>query len=117
MEQLRLALDSAAKSGLDRVQRQWEAYAKAQCEAYNGGSMRPMIEATCLAQQIEARIATLKEFLCGWEKQTSNCEAAKKYDHSRAAANRHASRQLSLANRNIILSKRQTSCSLKRLGA
>jgi len=84
IRELRATLDSAALPGFDRTQARWEAYARAQCDwegaAYDGGSMRPMIEAGCFAHEVEQRIAALKLFLCGWDNQTPRCDAAKKYD-------------------------------------
>ncbi|SRR6266699_941618 len=84
--ELRRGLDSTARRGLDSVQRRWQAYVQAHCRwegaAYDGGSMRPMIEASCLSHRIEERIDVLKPFLCGHENQTINCEAAKRYDRT-----------------------------------
>jgi uncharacterized protein YecT (DUF1311 family) len=86
LRELRGALDSTGRRGLDSVQHRWQAYAQAQCRwegaAYDGGSMRPMIEASCLSRRTEERIDVLKPFLCGHENQTSDCEAAKRYDRS-----------------------------------
>ena len=86
LRELRSRLDSESRRGIDSVQRRWDAYSRAQCRwegaAYDGGSMRPMIEASCLAQRTEERIAVLKPFLCGRENQVQSCEAAKRYDRT-----------------------------------
>lgn len=49
------------------AQRAWIKYKEAHCksvaEAYNGGSMRPMIYAGCLQELTEERTKTLNEYL------------------------------------------------------
>ena len=84
LAELRPTLDSSRRAGLDRAEHRWATYVAAHCtwesSRYEGGSMQPMVHASCLAAEMETRINTLKRFLCDVDEPADTCEAAKKYD-------------------------------------
>jgi uncharacterized protein YecT (DUF1311 family) len=84
LAQLHRSLESTAIPDLDRAQAAWLTYARAHCgwggAAFDGGSLQPMIIADCMAALTEQRIATLKDYLCGWRPEDPECPAAREYD-------------------------------------
>ncbi len=63
----KILTSSTEKKLLLDAQRAWIKYKEAHCksvaEAYNGGSMRPMIYAGCLQELTEERTKSLNEYL------------------------------------------------------
>jgi len=81
--ELRPALDTSERPGLDSTQALWLAYATAQCRwqgsAFEGGSMQPMQVAYCRAWQNELRIRELAPMLCDFALQVDTCPRAAHY--------------------------------------
>ena len=77
--------DSADGAELAAVQEQWERFRDLDCawEAmpYAGGSIQPLIGASCLEAHNRARIERLRIFLCDGGAMTGPCEASEKYAH------------------------------------
>ena len=73
---------------LKRVQAVWLEYRNQHCawdsERFEGGSMKPMWQAQCIAALTEARIDELKTSLC--EDGGSSCPAARRYDAPQVSA-------------------------------
>jgi uncharacterized protein YecT (DUF1311 family) len=92
LTQLHRSLDPRAIPELDRAQAAWQAYSRAHCgwggAAFKGGSMQPMIISDCMAALTEQRIATLKDYLCGWPPGDPECPAARNYDLAPGSAER-----------------------------
>lgn len=84
LSELHRSLDVRAIPALDRAQAAWVGYARAHCGwdggAFEGGSMQPMIISACMATLTEQRIATLKDYLCGWPPEAPPCPAARSYE-------------------------------------
>jgi len=83
LAELRPTLDSGSAARLRAVQIRWVRYRDAHCawdaEAVEGGSMQPMVYATCLWTLTEERIRTLQPQLCEGVGTTGTCAAAAKY--------------------------------------
>jgi uncharacterized protein YecT (DUF1311 family) len=83
LAELRRTLDSRALPVLERAQAAWLAYSRSHCgwdgAAFEGGSMQPMIISGCMAALTEQRIATLKNYLCGWPPEEPDCAAARNF--------------------------------------
>ena len=67
------------------VQEQWERYRDLDCDwearPYAGGSIAPLVHASCLEAHNRARVERLRIFLCDGGGMTGPCEASDKYAH------------------------------------
>lgn len=82
--EIRAGIPQDAAVRLQRLQRQWKAFARADClweRAFaDGGSVAPLVYAGCMKQQLLERITRLKPILCEGAGATGGtCEAASKY--------------------------------------
>jgi uncharacterized protein YecT (DUF1311 family) len=76
-------LPPGLRQGLASIQKQWLALRDLDCKweqsAFEGGSVAPLVYASCVASQTEQRIDRLKVFLCEGRGVTGPCEASRKY--------------------------------------
>jgi len=68
---------------LKSLQLQWKVFTKADCawemKFAQGGSIAPLIYATCMERQLTTRIDRLKPILCEGEGMTGSCKASEAY--------------------------------------
>lgn len=81
---LEQVLTVAEVAQLRSVQRLWLDYRRRHCQwqanFFAGGSIQPMVYASCAASLTWERIATLKMNLCEGQGITGACEASRRYD-------------------------------------
>jgi uncharacterized protein YecT (DUF1311 family) len=72
-----------ARQALVRIQARWVELRDSDCEwergFFEGGSVAPLVYASCIASQTELRIDRLKLFLCEGAGMTGPCDASRKY--------------------------------------
>jgi uncharacterized protein YecT (DUF1311 family) len=80
---LRKTTASKSAGELRDLQLRWKRLARAQCgwEARlgDGGSVAPLVFATCMEKLLDARIQQLKPLLCEGAGMTGSCAAAERY--------------------------------------
>jgi uncharacterized protein YecT (DUF1311 family) len=85
-------LQPEARQGLAGVQAHWVELRDLDCKwersLFEGGSVAPMVYASCIATQTEQRIERLKPFLCKGAGMTDPCEALRKYSSLEASRSR-----------------------------
>lgn len=84
---LEQVLDVAEVVQLRSVQRLWLDYRRRHCQwqanFFAGGSIQPMVYASCADSLTWERIAALKINLCEGQGMTGDCEASRRYDQPR----------------------------------
>ena len=84
LDELSDALDASQASALRDLQRDWDRVVKNDCRweqsLFVGGSVSPMVYASCLAANRNQRIERFKLFLCEGAGRTGECGASRKYD-------------------------------------
>jgi uncharacterized protein YecT (DUF1311 family) len=83
LAELRTTLPSSHFSGLDSAQAAWRLYIQAECvweaSAYRGGSLEPMMRASCQEAATWLRVRELAPLLCGLDRAEPRCRAAEPY--------------------------------------
>ena len=83
LAELRGNLRPGAQAELRELQSQWMALRDRDCRweqsFFEGGSVAPMINASCRAAFTQERIGRLKLFLCEGAGMTGPCEASRRY--------------------------------------
>ena len=83
LDALGTTLPADRSRSMGTVQRQWTEFMEAHCrwegEAFNGGSMQPMLIAECRTALTNARIERLSAQLCEGTGTTADCVAARPY--------------------------------------